>query len=115
MGQILKGQFRKSVDPRGLALYTPADAAYYLGIHPKTLGTWIRGRKYPTVSGEKFFEPVIEMADPENGLLSFFNPAELHILAATRYQHQVSFPAVREAMDTITKRYPNERHPLISQ
>jgi uncharacterized protein (DUF433 family) len=55
------------------------------------------------------------MADLDNGLLSFFNLAELHVLAATRYKHQVSFPAVRAAMDTISQKYPLERHPLISR
>ena len=115
MAQVLKGRFIRGVDPRELALYTPADAAYYLGIHPKTLGTWIRGRSYPTVGGEKFFDPVIEIADPDLGLLSFFNLAELHVLAATRYKHQVGFPAVRAAMTTISKKYPAERHPLISR
>ncbi len=115
MAQILKGRFHSGVDPRELALYTPADAAYYLGIHPKTLGTWIKGRTYMTVTGEKFFDPVIEMADLQNGLLSFFNLAELHVLAATRYQHQVGFPAVRAAMDTVRGKFPAERHPLISR
>jgi uncharacterized protein (DUF433 family) len=115
MGQLLKGRFRKDVDPRDLPLYTPADAAYYLDIHPKTLGTWIRGRTYPTVQGDQFFRPVIEMADLENGLLSYFNLAELHVLAATRYEHKVGFPAIRAAMDTIIKKFPNEHHPLISQ
>ncbi|MGB7984637.1 MAG: DUF433 domain-containing protein [Terracidiphilus sp.] len=115
MAQVLKGRFRPYVDTRELALYTPADAAYYLGIHPKTLGTWIRGRSYPTVGGERFFEPVIDMADKDNGLLSFFNLAELHVLAATRYEHQVGFPAVRAAMDTIRQKYPSEDHPLISR
>ena len=114
MAQILKGRFRPDVDPRELALYVPADAAYYLDIHPKTLGTWINGRSYPTVGGERFFDPVIEIADSENGLLSFFNLAELHVLAATRYQHKVGFPAVRAAMDTIREKYPSERHPLLS-
>lgn len=113
MAQILKGRFRPDVDPRELALYAPADAAYYLDIHPKTLGTWIHGRTYPT-GGERFFAPVIEIADQENGLLSFFNLAELHVLAATRYKHKVGFPAVRAAMDTIRQKYPRERHPLLS-
>lgn len=115
MAQILKARFRREVDPRDLALYTPADAAQYLDIHPRTLGTWIHGRSYPTVGGERFFKPVIEIADQENGLLSFFNLAELHVLAATRYQHKVGFPAVRAAVETIRLKFPHERHPLISQ
>jgi uncharacterized protein (DUF433 family) len=114
MAQLVKAEYRADVDARELALYTPADAACYLGIHPKTLGTWIHGRTYPTVGGDKRFDPVIEMADQENGLLSFFNLAELHVLAATRYEHKVGFPAVRAAVETIRQRYPG-KHPLISQ
>jgi len=45
MAQILKGRFRPDVDPRELALYTPADAAYYLGIHPKDSGHLDTGPK----------------------------------------------------------------------
>lgn len=114
MAQASKARYRADVDPRELALYSPADAACYLGIHPKTLGTWVHGRSYQTVGGEAFFAPAIEMADPENGLLSFFNLAELHVLAATRYDHHVGFPAIRAAMETIRKKYPGIQHPLIS-
>ena len=114
MAQLYKGQFRSDVDPRELALYTPDDAACYLGINPRTLGTWLWGRNYPTTTGEKFFAPVIEPADQTNKLLSFFNLAELHVLAATRYEHKVSFKAVRAAMDTVQARYPSA-HPLISR
>lgn len=115
MAQILKARFRRDVDSRELPLYTPADAAYYLGIHPRTLGTWIHGRSYPTIGGDQFFSPVIDMADQENGLLSYFNLAELHVLAATRYQHHVGFPAIRAAVMTISKKFPDEKHPLISE
>lgn len=114
MAQLYKGQFIPNVDPRELALYTPGDAACYLGINPQTLGTWIWGRTYPTTTGERLFAPLIEPADPTNKLLSFFNLAELHVLAATRYTHKVSFKAVRAAMDTIQARYPTA-HPLISR
>lgn len=113
--QLSKGQFTVGVDPREQALYTPADAACYLDIHPVTLSTWLWGRKYPTVTeGEKFFAPLIKVADPENELLSFFNLAEIHVLAATRYTHHVSMKAVRSAMDTIQKKFPSA-HPLISR
>jgi uncharacterized protein (DUF433 family) len=114
MAHAAKARYRPDVDPRELALYSPADAAYYLGIHPKTLGTWIHGRSYPTVGGDAYFAPVIDIADPENGLLSFFNLAELHVLAATRYEHHVGFPAVRAAMETVRNKYPGIKHPLIS-
>jgi uncharacterized protein (DUF433 family) len=114
MGQLYKGRFNAEVDPRDLALYTPADAACYLGINPQTLATWLWGRTYPTTSGEKFFYPLVEPADQENKLLSFFNLAELHVLAATRYTHKVSFKSVRAAVDTIQRRFPSA-HPLISR
>jgi uncharacterized protein (DUF433 family) len=113
MAQLVKGQYRADVDARELALYTPADAACYLDINPQTLGTWLWGRSYPTTTGERFFEPLIEPADKENKLLSFFNLAELHVLAATRYQHDVKIKSVRAAMDTVMERYPSP-HPLLS-
>jgi len=113
MAQLVKAQYRADVDARELALYTPADAAWYLDINPQTLGTWLWGRNYPTTAGERFFEPLIEPADKENKLLSFFNLAELHVLAATRYQHDVKIKTVRAAMDTVMERYPS-RHPLLS-
>ena len=114
MSRLYKGVFISGVDPRDLALYTPADAACYLGINPQTLSNWLWGRKYPVIGGEKHFEPVIEAADPENKLLSFFNLAELHVLASTRYRHNVGFPAVRRAVETIQRRFPSA-HPLISR
>jgi len=80
MAQIYKGVFHPNIDPRELALYTPADAACYLGINPQTLSNWLWERIYPVIGGEKRFEPVIQVADPENKLLSFFNLAELHVL-----------------------------------
>jgi uncharacterized protein (DUF433 family) len=48
-------------------------------------------------------------------LLSFFNLAEAHILAATRYRHKVPFPAIRSAIDNLIVRFPEaEAHPLLS-
>jgi uncharacterized protein (DUF433 family) len=114
MAQIYKGVFRSNVDPRELALYTPSDAAHYLGINPQTLANWLWGRTYPVIGGEKRFEPVIQVADTDNKLLSFFNLAELHVLAATRFKHRIGFPAVKRAVETVQRRYPSP-HPLISK
>jgi len=113
MAQLVKGEYRADVDARELALYTPTDAACYLDINPQTLATWLWGRSYPTTMGERFFAPLIEPADPDNKLLSFFNLAELHVLAATRYTHHVNMKSVRAAMDTVVERYTSH-HPLLS-
>ena len=94
-----------------LAMYTPDDAACYLGIHPKTLSTWLWGRTYHTTSGEAFFKPLISPADPDNKLLSFFNLAELHVLAATRYTHKVPLHSVRAAVSSIES-VISHPHPL---
>jgi len=114
MVQLYKGHYRADVDSRELALYTPEDASCYLGIHPRTLGTWLWGRTYPVAHGQGYFEPLIRPADPDNKLLSFFNLAELHVLAATRYQHKVPLNAVRTAVSSIEKQIDHS-HPLISK
>lgn len=54
------------------------------------------------------------MADEKNELLSFYNLAELHVLAATRYNHHIAMHAVRTAIDTVQDRFPSS-HPLISK
>lgn len=114
MAQLYKGHYRADIDSRELALYTPEDASCYLGIHPKTLAGWLWGRTYPLAYGEGYFEPLIEPADPEQKLLSFFNLAELHVLAATRFKHKVPFVSVRAAVSSIQKKF-NHPHPLISK
>jgi len=115
MRRLEKAQYVPDVDPRELAIYTPTDAAHYLGIKESTLKTWIYGRTYPKADGTRgVFAPLINPADPINRLLSFFNLAEAHVLAATRYKHEVRISAVRRALETLQKKYPSE-HPLISR
>lgn len=114
MHRLKAAKYRADTDPRELAIYTPADAARYLGIKSTTLGTWIYGRNYETNRGMVFFEPLIKPADPANRLLSFFNLAEAHVLAASRYEHLVSMKAIRSAIETLRNKYPSE-HPLISK
>jgi uncharacterized protein (DUF433 family) len=113
MTRLRYAKYRADVDPRELAMYSPAEVARFVGVHERTLGTWIYGRPYETSAGEKWFERVIVPADEKNGLLSFFNLAEAHILAATRYLHHVPLQRVRWAIETIQEKYPSP-HPLIS-
>jgi uncharacterized protein (DUF433 family) len=114
MGRLQAAVYIPNVDPRELAIYTPADAASFLGIKQSTLASWIHGRRYPKKDGVGFFAPLIKPADPVHRLLSFFNLAEAHVLAATRYKHEVSIKSVRFALETLRKKYPSE-HPLISR
>jgi hypothetical protein len=116
MSKLLVAQFRKDIDPREQPLYTVQEAALYLGIDAATLTTWFFGRRYSTKSeGQKYWNRVIVPANEDLRLLSFFNLAEAHILAATRYQHKVPFPAVRDAIANIKLEFPASAiHPLLS-
>lgn len=117
MSKLLLVHHRNDVDPREQPLYTVKEAASYLGVDPATLGTWFFGRRYSTKSeGQKFWNRVIVPADQDLRLLSFFNLAEAHILAATRYKHKVPFPAVRDAIANLQEQFPaNAAHPLLSK
>jgi uncharacterized protein (DUF433 family) len=106
LSRLKIAEYRPDVDERELALYTPAEAGRYLGIPTSTLNRWIYGNAN--------FSPIIEPADPGNRLLSFFNLAEAHVLAATRYKHRVKFEAIRSAIKTVRDEYPDP-HPLISK
>jgi len=114
MHRLDLAEYKPDVEPRELAIYTPADAAAFLGIHPSTLSTWIHGRNYPTKNGARYFEPLITLADPKNRLLSFYNLAEAHILSATRYEHKISLKAIRAALHTLSERY-GSTHPLLAE
>jgi uncharacterized protein (DUF433 family) len=116
MSKLLTVSYRPGVDSREQPLYTIKEAARYLGIDSATLSTWLYGRNYRTKGeGKKFWEPVIIPASADLRLLSFFNLAEAHILAATRYQHKVPFPNVRSAISAVVEKFPAAKsHPLLS-
>jgi len=116
MDRLLHVEFREDVNPREQPLYTLKEAAYYLGVKPATLTTWFYGRHYPTISDpRKPWERVFVPADEEQQLLSFNNLAEAHVLAATRYEHDVPFPSVRDAIKNIATGNPEwAKHPLLS-
>jgi uncharacterized protein (DUF433 family) len=102
-------------DKWDVPIYTYAEAAYYLGIHRGTLRTWVIGRTVPLRTGQsRWIDPVVKAADAHNGLLSFYNLAEAHILAATRYKHFVPLRNVRTAIGYLEKISPSP-HPLLSR
>lgn len=99
-------------DRRDLPIYTPRDVSTFLGIKPSTLNDWIYGHTY--TDNRPSFKAVIAPADPNNKLLSFFNLAEAHVLAASRFKHRIKFETIRRALDTLEEKYPS-KHPLISR
>jgi len=116
MDKLLAATYQPGIESREQPLYTIKDAAYYLGINIQTLNTWLFGRYYPTKEGKRRWERVIAPADEKLKLLSFYNLAEAHILAATRYEHKVPFWAVREAIAKLQSDAPVAlRHPLLAE
>lgn len=99
------------LDPRDAPAYTVADAARYLHLPASTLRWWALGGRYATRGGVEVSEPVFELVDPKNRLLSFRNLVEAHVLSALRRQHSVQLPAVRRAVAYMKKRYGGS-HPL---
>ena len=115
MDKLLEAQYRSGIDPREQPLYTPTEAAEYLGVNSQTLTTWFFGRTYTTKAGKQSWLPVFTPADNDLRLLSFYNLAEAHVLAATRFEHEVPFPAVREAIIRLVEMYPSSAiHPLLA-
>ena len=92
--KLFGAQYPPDIDRREIPAYTPAEVAYWLGIRESTLRSWIYGRNYPTRSGPRFFPPLIDPAGDGNGFLSFYNLGEAHVLAATRYTHEVPLKAI---------------------
>lgn len=91
--------------------YPVVDAARYLQIPTATLRTWLKGRSYPTQSGQQQFEPLIRRPDSDFAQLSFTNLVEAHVLRVIRTTHNVQFDKVRKALDYIEEQF-GTRHPL---
>lgn len=97
-------------DPRTLPAYTIAEAAAYLRIPRSTVGSWVKGRRYTTMSGHQKFSRVVAPARDAPCLLSFENLVELHVLRATR-DKGVSIGAIRSAVWYLQAKWDSE-HPL---
>lgn len=95
-----------------LPTYSIADAARYLHIPVPTLRTWVKGRSYPTKTGEKMFHPLIQRPDNQYPQLSFTNLVEAHVLRVIRTVHNIPLDQVRLALDYISEQF-NTEHPLV--
>lgn len=85
-------------DVRDIGAYGIAEAAHYLSLASATLRTWVRGRTYGVSGERRFSEPLIDLPDPAEPLLSFTNVVEAHVLAAIRKRHGIPMQQVRPAL-----------------
>lgn len=108
-----KRPLRTKGDVREFPRYGISEAAFYVRIPSTTLHAWTRGQNYVTSTGiRRTFKPLITLADSENGLLSFFNLVEAHILRSIT-EMGVPFRNVRKALDFVHEKIPGT-HPLIT-
>ena len=92
--------------------YSVEEGARHLKIPVSTLTAWVRGYNRTGKHGEKTRHPgVIRLADPQRGLLSFFNLAEAYVLRFARTKH-VSLKRIRLAVEYISSHYAGD-HPLL--
>lgn len=107
-------QLATSYHPLETPAYSIPEAAHYLQIPRATLRSWVLGRFYPTGSGKKRFEPILELPTAGQPALSFVNLVEAHVLDAIRRQHQVPLKKVRRALRFLRERF-DSKHPLADQ
>lgn len=100
-------------DPRELPAYTISEVARYLCLPKSTLRSWALGRFYPDRKGSQhLFMPVIRIADPDQGMMSFMDFIEAHVLSAIRRKHEVKLETIRAAVTRIQQQNPDSKHPL---
>ncbi len=107
-----KQEARKSGDLREYPRYSIEEASRYLKIPESTMKAWVCGYKRKDRRGHtKHHQGILKLADPERGLLSFFNLAEAYVLRFTR-RRGVPLGRVRLAMEYIREHFKHE-HPLL--
>jgi len=107
-----KQQLRFAGDLRKYPRYSVEEASRYLKIPLSTMNSWVRGYSRTDKHGKKHhYEAVLKLADPERGLLSFFNLAEAYVLRFAR-KKQVPLKRVRLAVEYIRAHYEGE-YPLL--
>ena len=101
-------------DLRETPAYAIAEAAGYLRVPKSTLRAWLIGQPYRVGDDQRFFRPVIEIADSQNRSLSFINLVEVFVLAGLRRTHTVPLGKVRKAVDYV-RRHFNSKRPLAEE
>jgi uncharacterized protein (DUF433 family) len=96
-------------DLREIPAYSIAEAAGYLRLPKSTLRSWLIGQRYHVGEVQKFFHPVIEIADAKNRNMSFINLVEAFVLTGLRRKHTVPLGKVRKAVDYLKKHFDSKR------
>lgn len=91
--------------------YTIGAAAGYLGLPASTVRAWVKGQHYRADGESRKYVPLITPADPINGMLSFRNLVELHVLSVIRRFHGIPMGRMRTAIDYMKNVFGTE-HPL---
>lgn len=103
----------EAVDRRDYPVYSLAEVAFFLGIPKTTLHSWTRARK--DKKGH-LLESLIEPADRQQCLFSFFNLIEAHILSVTTKVHGVKVASIRRAIRELREAgMATGPHPLLSR
>lgn len=98
--------------PEDLPAYPIGEVAGFLGVPTSTLRSWTHGRRYETRDGERFFEPIVLVPDPDEPLMSFTNLVEAHVLSAMRRRHGIRLAKIRSALEYVTIQLGRIDHPL---
>ncbi len=105
----------KRTDRRDLPRYTAQEVAHHLSIPASTVRAWSVGQHYRARDGEaKRFQPLVKAAVKSPLSLSFWNLAELYVLASLRRKHEVPMPNVRAALRYAARKLGSKR-PLIDE
>lgn len=95
-------------DPRDVPSYGTWEAARYVRLPMRTVQNWTSG--FGTYGGT----PLVKIADKEHHLLSFWNLAELHVLAALRRYHQIPSQTLRRTIQYLEETF-DDPHPLLTE
>lgn len=116
MGAVMKAKSRAveiygGKDPAELPAYPIVEVAHFLWMRGGNLSRWTNGYR---ADGKKH-PPLLQIADPRRGLLSFNNLSELHVLSALR-GHQVPLQRIRRALQRLrVKLGDHHPHPLLAE
>lgn len=95
-------------DPRDVPSYATWEAARYLRLPIRTVQNWAFG--FGSYGGH----PLINIADPERHMLSFWNVAELHVLRSLRRFHGIKPKTLRRALSYLGEVFDSP-HPLLTE